>query len=478
MVRYEPDLQPGLRVRKERSLAVAGLFVLSAVSACMAKQEQPPLQGTPPEGLDWDDNRPEFLPAPLQVEPYIGSSAPVLEAQERMPTGSALHSEVILRSCGPLGGVCHNRKEYPDMRTPANFLNIIGAPCNVQSGTPEGVFDRCERPGDKVRFRDGGNQYELGWLEVVSAAGDEEDTDSSEQPIPGLHLHFADAVSEQDIRGWATARFYRTFVQDGEVKSLSYAHYNTSWQRLDGGHLIVGEVREHQTGEVEGLLKVGIEQGDLNRNGVYGSRPDEQGQVHGPVSMIEPGDPETSYLVARMRGHMQGMAVPGSRMPLANPPFSVAEMVSLFCFIEGLEPGVDINLESEIDYKNCSYSDPSAHGPLSIEGAGKNWSDRVAPLLDSNCGGCHSKERAEGDLVLVGEGVYAFLLENASKADPEGRQFVQPGDAQNSYLFLKLIGDPSIEGKGMPIDPLLGVRTLSEAELLDIETWITDGAAP
>ncbi len=479
-MRWRPDAARAARLcGAPFSMWAMCVCVLSFGVSCTAKQEAPPLQGTPPEGLDWDDNRPEFLPVPQRVEPYTGDSAPVLEAQVRMPTGSALHSEVILRSCGPLGGVCHNRKEYPDMRTPANFVNLVGAPCNVQSGTPQGVFDRCERPGDKVRFRDQGTEYELGWLEIVAPGSEEENTDGTLSPrVPGLHLHFDRAVDEAEFRDWATARFSRVFVQDGQIQSLRYANFGTRWTRLDEGRLVVGEVRDYQVAEVEELLRIGIEQGDLNRNGIYGARPDEDGQVHGPVAMIEPGDPETSYMVARMRGHMRGEPVPGSRMPLANPPFSVAEMVALFCFIEGLEPGSAINLESEIDYKNCSYNEQEQHAPLAIEGAGKNWSDRIAPLLNSNCGGCHSEERAEGELVLVGQGVYDFLLENRSKNDPQGRQFVKPGDAQNSYLFLKLIADESIEGKGMPIDPLEGVRTLSDTELFDIEAWITDGAAP
>jgi hypothetical protein len=328
-----------------------------------------------------------------------------------------------------------------------------------------------------VVFREDSSDHEIGWIEAVgSAVGDPDDEDFTKRP--GLHIQLANPVGADEVRGWESARFFRTFEHDGEVQDLSYARFSTRWEVYDGGHHLVGEVPDYLVDDVEELLQIGIEQGDLNRNGVYGARPDEDGMVWGPITLIEPGDPETSYLVGRMRGHMQGSSVPGSRMPLANPPFSVAEMIALFCFIEGLEPEKGVNLESEIDYKNCSYSDPSTHDGLAIEGAGKGWADRVAPLLDSNCGGCHSEERSEGDLVLVGSRVYDLLLETAATGDPEGRPFVAPGDPRGSYLFLKLIGDESIAGKGMPIDPLEGVRTLSEEELADIETWITDGAAP
>ena len=39
------------------------------------------------------------------------------------------------------------------------------------------------------------------------------------------------------------------------------------------------------------------------------------------------GSPETSYLIARLRGVMENEEIPGSRMPLANPPLTIAEML-------------------------------------------------------------------------------------------------------------------------------------------------------
>src|SRR5690606_6936021 len=114
-----------------------------------------------------------FLEEWAPVEPYTGDDPATLEAQDRLATGADLHAKVILRSCGPLSGVCHNKKEYPDLHTTYNFLAAIGAPCNVQSGTYEGVYDRCERPGDRVAF-EGGPEVEIGWIEFVSG---EEETD-------------------------------------------------------------------------------------------------------------------------------------------------------------------------------------------------------------------------------------------------------------------------------------------------------------
>lgn len=448
---------------------------LSLVVACYGKAPLPEVQDHAPDGLDWTDRGPTFLVEAVSAESYEGDDPAVIEAQLRLSTGSELHSEVVLRSCGPLGGVCHNKKEYPDMRTPSNFVGLIGAPCNVQSGSPEAVFDRCERPGDRVRFDGDPGNYEIGWIEVIAGAtGGAVGT-----AMPGLHLHLGAAISKDDLNNrWTTARFLRTFVSDGQVDEISYATYTGRFYLLEGGTHVVAEVPDYRTDAVAELIGAGVEQGDLNRNGTFGARPDENNKVWGPVSLIEAGDPESSYIVARMRGHMGDQLVPGSRMPLANPPFSVAEMIALFCFIEGLPANGEINLESDIDYKNCSYSNPETHPALAVEGAGKGWSDRISPLLEANCGGCHSSDRKEGDLILVGTDVYDYLTETPSLTDPKGRKYVVPGDAQNSYLFLKLLGDKSIEGKQMPLDPLEGVRTLSAEEMADIETWITDGAAP
>jgi hypothetical protein len=338
------------------------------------------------------------------------------------------------------------------------------------------VFDRCERTGDRISFNDNGGDFEIGWIEYVPGEFKEDD---APEEMAGLHLHMAGDISEDDVpNNYSTLLFSRVFVSEGKVEKLGYATYSGRFYQFENGRHIVVEVPNYRVGAVEELLQSGIEQGDMNRNGVFGARPNADGERRGPISLIEPGSPETSYLAARLRGHMEGEDVPGTRMPLANPPFSVAEMLAFFCFIEGIPESGEVNLASDIDYANCSYSDPATHPALAIEGAGKNWSDRVSPLLEANCGGCHSEERAEADLVLVGDGVYDTLLDTSSTLDPLGRPLVAPGDPQGSYLFLKLIDDPSIEGKGMPVDPLEGVRKLSDEELGDIEAWIRDGAAP
>jgi hypothetical protein len=474
MMRSSSMNRLGKRLRSIRLSTVAATAISAAGAfACSSEAQLAIVTDEPPEGLQWENGSPSFLSEVKEVGPYTGDDPNILWAQEHLPTGSALHSEVILRSCGPLGGVCHNRKEYPALYSAATFLSSIGAPCNVQPGTVEAVFDRCERSGDRFVLGDGAEK-EIGWVEVVPIEGDDDDVEPGET-MPGLHLHLADPV-DFDSGDRATGNFLRSFVTSGKVEELNYATYDSRWHVFDGGRHVVAEMRNYQVDDVSELVEVGIEQGDLNRNGVFGARPDKDGVATGPVQMIVPGDPESSYLVARMRGHMEGVTVPGTRMPLANQPLNVPEMLALFCFIEGIPKDGQVNLGSDIDYENCSYKDPSTHEALAVEGAGTSWSERISPLLEANCGGCHAEDRANGDLVLVGEGVFEMLTTTRSPVDAEGRLFVSPGYPQESYLLLKLIADPSITGLGMPIDPLDGVRTLTDEELADIESWISDGA--
>ena len=93
----------------------------------------------------------------------------------------------------------------------------------------------------------------------------------------------------------------------------------------------------------------------MNRNGVFGFRTGRA------VSLITPGKPEESYLVARLRGHMQGETVPGSRMPLANQPPSIPDMVALMCFIEGMDPAKEVELGTCVLFHGAQVLATGAH---------------------------------------------------------------------------------------------------------------------
>lgn len=402
---------------------------------------------------------------------YTGDDPLVLESIERFRTGNDLHKKVIVRTCSPNGGVCHNQQEYPDLRTPANFLDAINAPCNVAPGDWTSVDDRCEQPGDRFHLTEiSGREIEIGYVEHIGGVSTDYRSEE-EEPQPdstGLHIHLRDPVDTDRSEVWSDAQFVRTFVnEEGIVEDLPYATFTTRWWILGDGDHLFGEVRSYHTDQVNELMSVGIVQGDLNRNGIFGASEST------PHSLIEPGDPEQSYLIGRMRGSMGGEPVPGSRMPLANQPLTIPEMLALFCFIEGLpEDGSWPNMNTAIDYADCSYSEEPEE--LNLLGDGVTWEGRVSKIFEANCSGCHGGSNPDEGLDLRSEDAYDNLFE-PSVQQPE-MQLVEPGEPAESYLWLKLIDDPFIDGSPMPFNPLTGEGSLREAELGDIETWIVNGA--
>ncbi|HZH13532.1 MAG TPA: hypothetical protein VE057_04130 [Archangium sp.] len=448
----------------KRSLLAATLGALAL--ACGTPDPHKDDPGTIP----FDPKRPT-PGSPSEVTAYTGSDVDVLGAQLTYPTGIDLHRKLVMRTCSGTNGVCHNQKEYPDLHTPGTFVASIGAPCNVQSGTASGVFDRCERLGDRFRFAEPAFKgIEIGWFELVPGESPELDPRGTrpDASTVGLHLYLHDPVLVGGERLNATGTFLRNFINDqGNVQELAFASYETRWWVLDDRRHLFAEVNENQRDTVESLVASGIVQGDQNRNGSYGARI-----LGNTVPLIKPGKPEESYLVARLRGYMGEQTVPGTRMPLANQPPNVQDMLALMCFIEGLDPAAtQWSLGSAIDYNKCSYSaNPSA---LSLAGSGDTWAARVLPILQSNCGGCHGGENPQGGLNLLGTSheVYERLVLKPSLQKPT-LNLIQPGSLDKSYLVLKLTGDGSIVGSRMPINPLNGNSPLPEAERQSIENWV------
>ncbi len=422
--------------------------------------------------IAFESNRPapsERVDAP---DPYTGNNPHVLEAVERFRTGNDLHKKVIVRTCSPNGGVCHNQAEFPDLRTPANFLDTINKPCNVNPGEWTSVDDRCERPGDRFRISNlDHTEIEIGYIEYNAGVSPDYRNEEDDPTIDsvGLHIILRNPIETDRSEVFSAGRFIRTFTNDeGVLEDLPYASLNTRWWILDGGRHIFGEVRNNNmVDQVSDLMTVGIVQGDLNRNGIFGA------SQASPHSLIEPGDPESSYLIGRMRGTMNDAPVVGSRMPLANQPLTITEMLALFCFVEGLPlDGSWPDMNRPIDYADCSYS--VAPEDLNLLGEGVTWAGRVQLIFEANCSGCHGGTAADEGLDLRSEGAYDRLFQPAVQ-NPD-MQLIEPGEPMQSYLWLKLIDDDEITGLPMPFNPLTGEGRLTEAELGDIETWITNGA--
>lgn len=459
--------------RRSRALDLP-LWALWALFACNVDQSLKLGELQPERSL------PEQPSGGVSATPYSGDNALVQQAQALYYDGFALHAEVIKPTCGPINGVCHNAKEYPDLHTPANFVGAVDAPCNVQAGTPEGVYDRCERPGDRLRLGDE-RGLEIGYIEYV--AGELAEGEVPGLQSPGLHLYLAGTLAVDRDEFWGQARFIRSFVSaDSTIEQLPFFTYESRFYILerDGyrfeqegrGTHVLAQVRPHQTRDIEALLSVGVVEGDRNRNGTFGARHEDRSA---PVKMIAPGRPESSYLLGRMRGALAGEPIPGSRMPLANEPLDNAEMLALYCFIEGLgRRSGPVDMAAPIDYEQCSYS--RRPEDLELLGTGVTWEGRIKNILEFNCGGCHGGNAPAAGLNLKDGDVFARLQEPSSQA--LDLKLVEAGQPMRSYLWLKLNGDPSILGAPMPIDPLDGNRRLRSDELSDIRTWIEEDALP
>ncbi|MFY0573469.1 hypothetical protein ACN28S_03070 [Cystobacter fuscus] len=234
----------------KRSPLVASLAALAL--ACGGGSGSTP---TDPGTIPFEPERPSPVGAG-STPTYTGSDPDVKAAQLTYSTGLDLHRKLVMRTCSGSNGVCHNQKEYPDLHTAGTFLASIGAPCNVQSGNWNGVFDRCERLGDRFRFTEQATKdNEIGWFELIPGEAPKLDPNGTrpDAGTPGLHLYVHDAVQVSQPRIFSTGTFVRTFINDaGEVQDLAFASYRTNWWVLEGGRHLFAEVGDYQRDTVEG----------------------------------------------------------------------------------------------------------------------------------------------------------------------------------------------------------------------------------
>ena len=85
--------------------------------------------------------------------------------------------------------------------------------------------------------------------------------------------------------------------------------------------------------------------------------------------------------------------------------------------------------------------------------------------------GCHAGDfPAEG--LDLSEGAALDHIVGVPSSEQPAFLRVKPGDAADSYLFMKLVDDPRIDGERMP----LGDVPLDVTQLDAIMTWIENGA--
>jgi hypothetical protein len=382
------------------------------------------------------------------VEEYIE------EARAEFPTYADLHEKVVKRTCSPNGGVCHNEKEYPDLHTPQQMLSQLDVPCNLAETEPLNLFNGCESPGDTLRFVTGNNTTYASRIGYVVKNSD----------AMGVVLNAVIYLKDPIPNAMAVPGTFESIVIERETGAgmltvgaidlaASYAAGMTSLQ-INGYADLPADAKS--------LIDTDIQEGDPNRDGVFGSDED-------PFRLLLPGDPWKSYLLQRVQGN-----VPGSPMPLANQPLSSAEIIAMACWIEGAaDPGGN-EASSSIDYDNCQYAAEFGETPT---GSGSKFAENVMPIIGQRCasGGCHGNVAPAADLDLTPAVAYENLMK-ASTQNPDVAR-VTPGNPTNSYLMTKLNGN-GLMGLQMPLDPTSpsGTSPLSPDEIEIIRTWISYGA--
>lgn len=101
----------------------------------------------------------------------------------------------------------------------------------------------------------------------------------------------------------------------------------------------------------------------------------------------------------------------------------------------------------------------------------QTYLSEIQPIWDNNCtSSCHISSSLNGGLNLSSSTSYSELVNVASQGY-SGFMRVKPGDAMNSVLHQKIVGNSSF-GERMP----KGGNTLSQADEEKIKKWIEDGA--
>ncbi len=372
------------------------------------------------------------------------------EAKKDFPTYEDIHVKVIQRTCTPFQNVCHNNKEYPDLRTPQGVIDRIGRPCNLNEvyNDPESVFNGCEPAGDQLRFVGGGNDgmvVEIGYIDTV------------DDGLGGgtVNITVKDMIPASMASGGVPESAVIERMIGGEMQTVGTLDNVLSY--APGGNMIT-VINSATFDDDASLLETNVTYGDPNRDGIYGATMDE------PMLEIAAGDPWNSYLLQRLQGN-----VPGSPMPLANQPLSASEVVAIACWIEGTADEGGAETDSVIDYDGCDYAAELVEPP---DGGGATLSGHIQPIFDQSCAfaGCHSDNSPAAGLTLTAGRSRDAMLGVASTQAPDV-PLVTALNPTNSYLMVKLTS-MGTSGQQMPING----DHLNESQLEIIRTWILQGA--
>jgi len=390
---------------------------------------------------------------PLPESDRATNAGPTANELQRasFPDLPTLHDQAISRTCALNNGVCHNSKQYPDLRTPTSFLaTTLLTPCNVEVDVRAKFKDPCEPKGDHL----------------VGAATDEEIATADVLPegaegdaIREVRLGLVNAPTLKVGDGALEIR------RDGQVWKLPEATVSavdgsTVTLRLGSNRDVKRFLDDRVYPWHDDMLRVA----DVNRNGVRGAAMG--------VHSVVPGDPMKSFLMLRIIDETQG-----ELMPLACRQWSATATRALGCWIEGLkvdENGNARNAFDPIDYDKCTFQ-VDGRGRCA-EAAGDGF-EGVEAVFGRSCGGasCHIGEAKPAAGLDLSKGkAYAALVERASTQVP-AKKIVAPGAPDQSYLLCKMEATCADRvGVRMP----KGAFGVAETDLAAVRAWIRAGAKP
>jgi hypothetical protein len=258
------------------------------------------------------------------------SAAMRRDAAVAYPTFRALHEGVVLPTCGPRSGVCHNGKQYPDLHSPTEMLAAVGKRCNAITVDPLAILDECEPAGDELVLASGTSAGFRAAVGRVRATDDGQAIAIDlETAVPSASESVEGSIERAGPLALAVHLGPRLTTRAGERTVVVRA-----------GDL-PDDLRSFLAGPYVPGLPSRVVLGDPNANGIFGVR---LGSL-----VIRPGDPERSFLVQRIRGTVL------PRMPLANGDLTATQIFALACWVQQMRPDGS-NADGAIDYDGCVAS--------------------------------------------------------------------------------------------------------------------------
>ena len=264
-----------------------------------------------------------------------------------LPDIEAIHAAAIAPTCSPNGGVCHNSREYPDLHTATTFVGQIGQPCNMAAKTAADVRDACEPEGDRLWIESLGIDAVIAHVEVSPE-------DAETIALTTVVVELGEPIAAEEGASSNAGQVRRgdsTFDIPAPFTVLDATHLEMALP----GSIYAAQTKRFFDDRVYPWQPWMVRVGDPNRNGVLG----------GPsVSLIEPGNPEASYLIRRLTDPDEG-----DLMPRQCRSWNQVATRALGCWIAGLrvdDDGQVTNAYDPIDYASCTF-DPGEYAAVTPE---------------------------------------------------------------------------------------------------------------